>query len=120
MSIDQFRFQAPQTWPFPHIIHCLGFLRSDILCSADDTPRWTGDTGLFLGEGQNRKCRDWDKLNEWVEERSGCFKYIEEENTELANAERVKFCANDSPYLGVIRKFFGLGEDWLPWPGMSS
>lgn len=52
-----------------------------------------------------------------MEKHPGCFRYIEENNTELANAERVKFCANDSPYLPLIREFFGLAEDWMPWPG---
>lgn len=47
---------------------------------------------------------------------TGCFRYIEENNTQLANAERVKFCKNDSPYLPIIRQFFELEEDWMPWP----
>lgn len=115
ISIDQFRTGQPQTLEWHHVLHCLGSLRADIICNADDTPRFTdGDTKP--GEGQVRKCRDWSRLQQYVQAHPGCFKYINPENHRLETINRMKYCPNDSPYLPKIRKYFGLPSDWLPWP----
>ncbi|OKL57706.1 hypothetical protein UA08_06900 [Talaromyces atroroseus] len=116
ISLDQFRNNQSQTIEWQHVLHCLGALRDDIMCNADDTPRFTEKGGRRPGEGQVRKCRDWSKLQEFVQEHAGCFKYIHPENHTMETIERVKYCPNDSPYLPLIRKYFGLPDDWLPWP----
>ncbi|KAI4193267.1 MAG: hypothetical protein LQ346_003962, partial [Caloplaca aetnensis] len=58
----------PPTYPMPHVMHCLDVLRDDVICHADDTPRYTTTTQHpESGMGQIRQCRDWSKLAEWAE-----------------------------------------------------
>lgn len=89
------------------------------MCTADDTPRYVPPNsmhGLRPGEGQERKCRDWSQLQEFVLQHDPCYRYIYPDSDEISNLERFKYCPNDSPYLPKIRKHFGLGGDWKPWP----
>jgi hypothetical protein len=99
-----------------HIVHCLDSLRSDIVCAADDTPRYITKSGLGDGDGQVRVCRDWSKLEDWAIEHDGCFRHIQRGNNSIAEVERFKYCKNNSPYLPAIREFFGYDEKWMPWP----
>ncbi|KAI1144997.1 hypothetical protein F4825DRAFT_475089 [Nemania diffusa] len=57
-----------------HAIHCLDQLRQDVICQADDTPRyaWTNPPGT--GFNQVRMCKDWKKLEQWAFEHTACFK----------------------------------------------
>ncbi|KAI1196273.1 hypothetical protein F5X97DRAFT_344942 [Nemania serpens] len=57
-----------------HALHCLDQLRQDVICHADDTPRyaWTQPPGT--GFNQVRMCRDWSKLEKWATEHTACFK----------------------------------------------
>lgn len=102
--------------PHSHIVHCLDSLRSDIICVADDTPRYLTKNGLGDGEGQQRICRDWSQLEAWMQKHDSCFKHIRRGDNSIAQIERFKYCRNDSPYLPAVRKYFGYGEDWMPWP----
>lgn len=79
-SIMEFRDKKEQTWPLPHVTHCLHVLREDVLCYADDLPRYTGalhdEAGHIItssGTGQVRMCRDWKQLREWAVRRSACY-----------------------------------------------
>jgi len=72
---------VPQSLHFSHVNHCLDAFRQDIICNADDTPRYTGlrkSTSMenpSSGIGQVRMCRDWGKLERWAREHSACYKY---------------------------------------------
>ncbi|KAL8659035.1 MAG: hypothetical protein Q9202_007309 [Teloschistes flavicans] len=68
--------KKPQSIHFSHINHCLDGLRQDIMCNADDTPRYTGMGHLRgTGIGQYRMCRDWDQLEQWADDHSACYQY---------------------------------------------
>ncbi|KAF7188224.1 Phenylalanine aminomutase (L-beta-phenylalanine forming) [Pseudocercospora fuligena] len=80
-SLMQFRDGKEQSWPFPHVTHCLHVLREDTTCNADDTPRYTGhlhaqenSTTFFSGIGQTRQCRDWNQLRDFAIENSACYR----------------------------------------------
>lgn len=106
----------PQTLERSHVLHCLANLRADILCNADDTPRYTELSGRRPGVGQVKKCRNWNELETYVNKHAGCFKYIKPGFSDTSQIERMKYCPNDSPYLPLIRKYFGYDDDWSPWP----
>ena len=75
-----------------YVNYCLDALREDIICHADDTPRYTtkGAT-LVTGLGQERQCRNWQKLQTWASERGACYKKAAEgkKNNEI---ETYDFC----------------------------
>lgn len=62
-SYVRYQNGMPQTGDLGHVRHCFDALRQDILCNADDTPRYSGfqpqdSTGLM----QDHQCRteiDW-------------------------------------------------------------
>ncbi|PQE06800.1 cytochrome p450 protein [Rutstroemia sp. NJR-2017a BBW] len=116
IAFDQYHKGLPQSLERPHVLHCLANLRADILCNADDTPRFTVKHGARPGDGQIRQCRDWSQLEKFVFDHSGCYKYIKQGNQNISQIERMKYCPNDSPYLPDIRKYFGYADDWNPWP----
>ncbi|RAK77476.1 uncharacterized protein BO72DRAFT_496141 [Aspergillus fijiensis CBS 313.89] len=67
---------------FSHVLHCLDQLRQDVICNADDTPRYAGHPRPGdppgTGAGQVRLCRDWAQLERWARERTACFKHEDE------------------------------------------
>ncbi|PLB51571.1 hypothetical protein P170DRAFT_506552 [Aspergillus steynii IBT 23096] len=83
--------RLPQRIAFSHILHCLDQLRQDVLCNADDTPRYAGfQSPPGTGAGQVRLCRDWEQLERWAVERSACFRHEDETPGRLV--DRFKFC----------------------------
>ncbi|KAH7405832.1 hypothetical protein DE146DRAFT_649808 [Phaeosphaeria sp. MPI-PUGE-AT-0046c] len=64
-ALYHFEEGVPQTVPIKHTHHCLDSLRQDTMCHADKTLLYT-ENGKVFGDGQVRKCRDWDALNEWI------------------------------------------------------
>ncbi|KAF7858522.1 hypothetical protein EAF04_009122 [Stromatinia cepivora] len=96
-SILQFRNQTEQTEPVPHVDHCLIALREDILCNADDSPRYSSEeAGRGTAFGQYRLCRDWTRLDEWANKHSAC--YIEPDTYEdgVGEVERYRRCPDGS------------------------
>ncbi len=90
-----------QTIPHEHLAHCLDILRDDIMCNADDTPRYTGRLNQqasaehpVSGVGQTRLCRDWNLLEQWAHEHSACYKPINSSDAGFPVIERYKFCPN--------------------------
>jgi hypothetical protein len=72
-----------------HLTHCMNVLREDMFCHPDDTPRYTGRLHSQVnskepaaGIGQNRKCRDFNKLFEWSNEHSACYRDDGQEMTD--------------------------------------
>lgn len=98
-----------------HITHCLDALREDVICQADDTPRYTTITkSPESAVGQIRQCRDWKKLEEWAKDHTSCYNYISSEADHINQFERFKFCPPNSPYWPKVREHFGKGPDWKP------
>lgn len=117
ISIQQYRTNKTQSISYSHILHCLDSLRVETMCAADETLRYVplnSVHGFRPGDGQQRKCRDWNKLQEFAEAHSPCYRYLQPGNTTFSNLERFKFCPEDSGYLPKIRKYFGYGTDWAP------
>jgi len=63
-----------------HLGHCMHLLREDMMCHADDTPRYSGrlhsqanSSHPQAGIDQTRKCRDFNKLYEWSIEHTACY-----------------------------------------------
>lgn len=87
----------------------------DILCHADDTPRWSSSSGKpESGIGQHRQCRDWTKLESWADEHTACYRYLNASAGHLNQMERFKYCPIDSPYLSKVRQYFGFDDGWTP------
>ncbi|KAL8752451.1 MAG: hypothetical protein Q9184_005730 [Pyrenodesmia sp. 2 TL-2023] len=103
-----------QSKTFPHINHCFDALRQDIMCQADDTPRYTTTTDdPESGVGQVRQCRSWEQLQRWRRERTACFRNIHE-GERIHEMERYKFCPPGSEYLPKVRGYFKKGDEWEP------
>ena len=104
-SLNEFDRNLPQSGSFPHVIHCLDALRQDVLCSADDTPRYTVmKKETPTGGGQYRQCRDWEELQKWVGEHTACWKYVNSTDPEMDQLERFKYCPEGSEYLEKARE----------------
>jgi hypothetical protein len=97
------------SFPIEHITHCLDSLRKEIICTADDTPRWTSsapEAYLESGVGQQRQCRDFSKLEAWAKDHHSCYNRIDERHQCINQIERYKFCPKGSPYENKMRQFF--------------
>ena len=88
-----------QSLPRFHITHCLDALRDDVICNADDIPRYTGRRNEqasverpISGIGQARMCKDWSKLKDWAVKHTACYKNIHSHDWDFPPAERYKFC----------------------------
>jgi len=94
--------------PTEHILHCLDALRQDILCYADDTPRYTGSQPKGRsGTGQIRQCRSWSQLEAWAKQHTACWRYTNPHDPTFNPLERHKFCPEGSPYIAKVKEFFG-------------
>ncbi|KAI9703049.1 MAG: hypothetical protein M1820_006040 [Bogoriella megaspora] len=108
----------PQMDDYDQLLHCFDMVRQDILCHADDTPMYTSDINSQLdgGEGQTRFCRDWGILEQWYQDNTACFAYINETQGVSDELERYKYCPRDSQFAPAMRKHFGLPDDWYEEP----
>ncbi|KAF7873929.1 hypothetical protein EAF04_002601 [Stromatinia cepivora] len=98
VSLDFFDGRLPSK-SYEHIVHCLNVLREEIMCNADDTPRYTGPLNAQLGSkhpysgiGQTKMCNDWGKLESFALEHSACYKPINKSTPGFPTVERYKFC----------------------------
>lgn len=109
ISLVEFKLSKPQTYPFHHVMHCLDALRVEIICHADDTPRYTTTTHDTLsGVGQDRKCRDLGKLERWSLENDACYHYFNHSFNEVIDQrQRYVFCEPGSPYAATVEKYPG-------------
>ena len=65
-SFFELREHKPLSVAWPHNMHCFNALRQEVVCTADDTPRYTSpEHPSQIGVGQYRRCRDWSKLEAW-------------------------------------------------------
>ncbi|KAI9372943.1 hypothetical protein BJX61DRAFT_533578 [Aspergillus egyptiacus] len=56
-----------------HIHHCYDALRQSIQCRADDTPLYIPFRSKRTGDGQLRRCRDWDALTAFAQRHTACW-----------------------------------------------
>ncbi|KAI9648978.1 hypothetical protein NHQ30_001544 [Ciborinia camelliae] len=106
--MHELRDSRPLSYTFGHALHCLDTLRQDVICFADDTPRYTSELHPGQsGTGQTRQCRDWDALEAWSLEHTSCWRDIQPNNSEIDTLIRFKFCPPGSPYLEQIHAVFG-------------
>lgn len=94
------------TYPMPHVMHCLDVLRDDVICHADDTPRYTTTTKKpESGMGQMRQCRNWGKLEEWAKKYSGCWRYLDAKHDESSEIWRWTYCPEGTPWFERVGKW---------------
>lgn len=120
----EYREDLNQTYPEEHMLHCFDTIREDIMCHADETPRYIAADGASTGVGQYRKCRDWNAYERWVAEHRSCFNYYQETINvhDPHNPDTLKnfmYCPAGSEYLPAIRKFFNKSDDWIPNPPLE-
>ena len=90
-----------------HVLHCLDALRQDVLCYADDTPRYTGlQAAGHSGTGQIRHCKDWNQMESWAQQHTACWRYLHGDEPGREVMEEFKFCPEGSPYIEQMRKMF--------------
>ena len=82
------------------MLHCYEVLKEEILCNADDTPRYTGyQPDRASGLGQVRMCRDWKRLEEWSHANTACWRYLGNSSEPgFRELDRYRFCPDDSPW----------------------
>lgn len=98
--------QMSQVFDLHHLLYCLDGLRQDIMCIADDTPM-PAPVAHHVGDGQIRKCRDWNKLKEWATrpDQNACHEF--DDYREATNTlELFAHCPDDSPYRPVMEAYF--------------
>ena len=96
--------EVPQSLHFSHINHCLDAIREDIVCNADDTPRYTGFTeSTSSGLGQFRMCKDWGMLEAWAKQHSACYKTKADTVTAAGiSLDSFKYCPDgEKPWEGL-------------------
>ena len=87
-----------------HLDHCLLALREDIMCNADDTPRYTGGHHKQpgSGSGQFRMCRDWRQLEKFAVANTACYETPEIFPDGKGQLYRYKHCPDGSkPWVGL-------------------
>ena len=106
----EFRHNKPQSRRWAHVIHCIDSLRQEVICHADDTPRFS-DTSKIpeSGVGQVRQCRNWDQLAEWAKRYDACYRYISgsASRAALPQVQKFLYCLEGSPYRREVEKVFG-------------
>ncbi|GKZ33278.1 hypothetical protein AbraIFM66950_003118 [Aspergillus brasiliensis] len=113
-ALVEFREAQPQSSPWGHVQHCLLVLRDEVMCDADDTPRYTGfQPDQKSGLGQVRMCRDWKQLEQWALEQTACWRHIGEISEEgFRELDRYRFCPEGSPYKEVSETTWLKGDWW--------
>jgi Mycotoxin biosynthesis protein UstYa len=108
----EYRLGLPQSRNHHHVIHCLDALRRDVICNADDIPRYTtSDPIPETGHGQLRQCRSWDKLNDWAKRYNACYRYTHEASGNYPEVQRLVWCPEGSPYRQEVDKYFVVDYD---------
>ncbi|KAF3388054.1 hypothetical protein DPV78_012031 [Talaromyces pinophilus] len=112
-ALVEFRDGTRQSSPWAHVVHCLLVLRDEIMCDADDTPRYTGfQPNRKSGLGQVRMCRDWTQLEKWADENSACWRHIGDSfGEDVRELDRYRFCPEGSPYKEMSETLW-LKDDW--------
>lgn len=76
------------------------------MCTADDTPMPV-TTAHHAGDGQVRRCRDWNRLTAWATrpDQHACHSF--DDYREATNTlELFGHCPEDSPYRPIMEAYF--------------
>ncbi|KAL8950965.1 MAG: hypothetical protein Q9222_003026 [Ikaeria aurantiellina] len=95
-----FHANTEQSVPWGHVLHCFDVLREEIMCNADDTPRYTGfQPDQASGLGQARMCKDWTQLDAWSRAHTACWRYVGNSSAPgFRELDRYRFCPQGSPW----------------------
>ena len=92
-----------------HNLHCIESLRQDVMCNADDTPRYSGYSEKEVsGVMQQRMCRSWDKLLAWAGDHTACYRDVGRRVKGFPQIEKYKFCPEGYA-------FSATGSPMPPW-----
>ena len=60
------------------------------------------------GDGQVRKCKDWDALVRWTQDpkRHACFRMLSDYRRVPHSLEQFAYCLEDSPYADIMEAYF--------------
>jgi hypothetical protein len=60
-----------------------------------------------IGDGQERRCKDWDALIAWTQEskREACFRMISDYRR-MHTLEQFAFCGEESQYRSTMENYF--------------
>ena len=97
------RGENPEKGAYHHVQHCLESLRQDVICDADDTPRFAGFEKGVSGDEQFRQCRDWSQLESWSKEHTACYRF----DHGAKHSDKLwhySFCPPESPYFAASQK----------------
>ena len=93
----------PSSAPLMHLLHCADNIRDEVMCQGDDTLRYFGrlhdqahEEKPHAGVGQKRQCRDFNKILEWVNDNSACYKPVNFSDPDYPILERYKYCPDGS------------------------
>jgi hypothetical protein len=77
------------------------------MCRPDDTPMPTTQERHKIGDGQERRCKDWNALIEWTQQpkREACFKMFSDYRR-MHTLEQFAFCNEDSQHKSTMEKYF--------------
>ena len=81
----------------------------EVLCDADDSPRYTGmnQENKASGTGQSRMCKDWSQLERWTTANSACWRYYDEDKAPENHLEQYRFCPEQ------LKKYNPTIEAWF-------
>jgi len=110
ISLQEFYRGEEQSRAWGHVLHCADAIRQDILCNADDTPRYSDESDRpESGVGQVRMCRSWEKLEEWAKGYNSCYAYVNQTSGDLPELQRFLYCPDGSPWREKVVEVFGKG-----------
>jgi len=112
--LEDHRGIQPRTQDYEHLVHCLDYLRQDVICVADDTLLYHDPAaGRQPGEGVKRQCKDFSKLEEWAfdSERNACATTTPKKN-DVSKYRLWNHCPPDSPFFPKMREHYGYDDDW--------
>ncbi|KAE8319485.1 hypothetical protein BDV41DRAFT_571116 [Aspergillus transmontanensis] len=113
-ALVEFRDGREQSSPWGHLAHCLLVLRDELICEADDTPRYTGfQPNQKSGLGQVRMCRDFEQLERWALDNTACWRHVGEIKEEgFRELDRYRFCPEGGPYKEMSESLWLQGDWW--------
>lgn len=103
-TLLEYRSNQEPTWSWPHVNHCLLVLREQVICDANDIPRYTGyQPKGKSGLGQEHMCRDWNQLESWAVENSACWRRLDDIDPNGSQLAAYRFCPPGSPYAEISK-----------------
>ncbi|KAI0965934.1 hypothetical protein F4678DRAFT_451258 [Xylaria arbuscula] len=86
-----------------HVAHCLGVIRSDVMCEADDT-LFPYEVQQTIEKPPERICRNWEKLEEFAIQNSACFQRLKDSDPLHGTLFEYMNCPPGSPYHALVEE----------------